>query len=105
MAEELKRRAATTIRDLAPGWSRASPGRSAPSMRLRLRRAARRTDCSFRVSTDGRRHGADRHRRLDLPALARRLLSRQARANEGARICLPPAWRDRDQCDLLRTAK
>ena len=37
---------------------------------------------------DERRQNPHRHRRLDLPAVARRLLSRQAAAGEGARICV-----------------
>ena len=54
---------------------------------------------------DERRQNPHRHRRLDLSAVARSLLSRQAAAIEGARICLAPARRDRDQRHLLRPAE
>src|SRR4051794_36724236 len=46
-----------------------------------------------------------RHRRLDLPAMARRVLSGQAAAVERARICRLQADLDRDQRHLLRLAE
>ncbi len=44
----------------------------------------------------------DRHRRLDLPAVARQLLPARPRPGEGAGICRGHLRRDRDQRDLLR---
>src|SRR5690242_16134072 len=103
MAAASTKRVGTITSVSVRGWSKASRDRSAPSTRSYRPKRAPRIACSFRVSTDG--DGPDRHRRLDLSAMARRVLPGQIAAVERAGICLASADGDRDQRDLLRPAK
>ena len=50
-----------------------------------------------RLASDERRQDPHRHRRLDLSAVARRLLSRQARRKRKSSNMRRGSWRDRDQ--------
>ena len=84
----------TSIRSRA--WPRRSiaPSRSASSALITQQDAS--SDASRRTQ-----HDPCRHRRLDVRALARRVLSQGPAAGARARTCQPQAHRDRDQRHLL----
>ena len=84
-----RRPVGTARRASAPSWSKASRGSCGAKHEVVSTDRAPCTGWSSRACSEWlRATHPGRDRRLDLPAVARRLLPRQARAGEGAGICL-----------------